>query len=208
MWNEDNVPKDLRKYWGQRYSLFSRFDDGIAIDREGWYSVTPEEIARYLAERCQHCPVVIDAFCGVGGNAIQFAKYSRVIAIDINKSRLEMARHNAQVYGVEDRIEFIHGDYMKLAPTLKADCVFLSPPWGGPQYLKAPVFDLNTMMPMNGTELYLLSHKITPNICYYLPRNTNTKQLTALSRKCEVESVYLNDRLKVTVLYTGNLVRK
>lgn len=39
---------------------------------EGWFSVTPEGIARHIAQRCQS-DVVIDAFCGCGGNAIQFA---------------------------------------------------------------------------------------------------------------------------------------
>lgn len=47
-----------------------------------------------------------------------------------------MAKHNAAVYGVQDRIEFIVGDFVALADTLKADVVFLSPPWGGPQYSK------------------------------------------------------------------------
>ncbi|TNY19061.1 hypothetical protein DMC30DRAFT_398707 [Rhodotorula diobovata] len=42
------------------------------MDREGWYSVTPENVAAQIAERCRS-GVVVDAFCGVGGNAIQFA---------------------------------------------------------------------------------------------------------------------------------------
>lgn len=40
--------------------------------KEGWFSVTPEKIAEHIAFRCQ-CDVIIDAFCGCGGNAIQFA---------------------------------------------------------------------------------------------------------------------------------------
>ncbi len=73
-----------------------------------------------------------------------------MIAIDIDPVKLECARHNAEIYGVADRIQFIEGDYMKLAPSLKADVVFLSPPWGGPEYLNAEVFDLETMMQPNG----------------------------------------------------------
>ena len=42
------------------------------MDREGWFSVTPEKIAEHIAERCR-CDVIVDAFCGVGGNTIQFA---------------------------------------------------------------------------------------------------------------------------------------
>lgn len=69
---------------------------------------------------------------------------------------MELARQNASVYGVEDRIEFIVGDYMRIAPRLQADVVFLSPPWGGPQYLSADVFDLENMMALN---TYPLDHK-------------------------------------------------
>ena len=47
-----------------------------------------------------------------------------------------MAKHNAEVYGVADHIDFIVGDFMQLADKLVADVVFLSPPWGGPQYMK------------------------------------------------------------------------
>lgn len=32
-----------------------------------------------------------------------------VIAIDIDPKKIEMAKQNARVYGVEDRIEFIQG---------------------------------------------------------------------------------------------------
>lgn len=39
---------------------------------DSWFSVTPEKIARHIAERCR-CDVIVDAFCGAGGNAIQFA---------------------------------------------------------------------------------------------------------------------------------------
>lgn len=44
----------------------------LALVTEGWFSVTPEKIAEHIAERCR-CDVIVDAFCGVGGNAIQFA---------------------------------------------------------------------------------------------------------------------------------------
>lgn len=36
--------------------------------------MTPERIAAHIAERCENCDVVVDAFCGMGGNSIQFAK--------------------------------------------------------------------------------------------------------------------------------------
>ncbi|CAL8317473.1 unnamed protein product [Gadus morhua 'NCC'] len=164
MWRRgrgEDMPEDMKaepelaKYWAQRYRLFSRFDEGIRLDTEGWFSVTPERIAHHIALRVKESFVdshlVIDAFCGVGGNAIQFAlSGKRVIGIDIDASRLALARHNAEVYGVADRIDFLLGDFLQLAPGLRGDVVFLSPPWGGPDYLTAELFDIRTMIQPEG----------------------------------------------------------
>lgn len=57
----------------QRERYFSLYSKGCILDEEGWYSVTPEKIADQIAERCR-CDTVVDAFCGVGGNTIAFAK--------------------------------------------------------------------------------------------------------------------------------------
>ncbi|KAF9563569.1 S-adenosyl-L-methionine-dependent methyltransferase [Agrocybe pediades] len=143
------VPEHMQKYFAQRHRFFSLYSEppGCLLDEEGWYSVTPELLADQIAERCR-CDTILDAFCGVGGNSIAFAKTcQRVIALDTSPTRLALARHNAQIYGVADRIEFILADYITFAksylslPTCnspqsrKIDVVFLSPPWGGPAYL-------------------------------------------------------------------------
>lgn len=54
-----------------------------------------------------------------------------------------MAKHNAEVYGVAHKIEFIVGDFFDIAPTIKADLVFLSPPWGGPTYSVVSTSQIN-----------------------------------------------------------------
>ena len=103
--NDAGQDPDIKKYWYQRYRLFSKYDEGIQIDSaESWFSITPEKIAIHLADRCK-CDVIVDAFCGVGGNTIQFAKTcQKVIAIDIDPRKIQAAKNNARVYGVEDRI--------------------------------------------------------------------------------------------------------
>ncbi|KAB1256435.1 Trimethylguanosine synthase [Camelus dromedarius] len=128
---------------------------------KGWFSVTPEKIAKHIAGRVSQAftcgGVVVDAFCGVGGNTIQFALTGkRVIAIDIDPVKIDLARNNAEVYGTADKIEFICGDFLQLAPGLKADVVFLSPPWGGPDYATAEIFDIRTMMSPDGYPLLIL----------------------------------------------------
>jgi trimethylguanosine synthase len=39
-----------------------------------------------------------------------------VIAIDIDPVKIECAKHNAKIYGVLDKIEFITGDFFSLSP--------------------------------------------------------------------------------------------
>ncbi|XP_038819873.1 trimethylguanosine synthase [Salvelinus namaycush] len=205
---------ELAKYWAQRYRLFSRYDEGIKLDHEGWFSVTPEKIAEHIALRVQesfHSELIIDAFCGVGGNAIQFALTGkRVLAIDIDPVRLALAHHNAQVYKVAERIDFVQGDFLQLAPRLRADVVFLSPPWGGPDYLSADVFDIKTMMSPNGFDIFRLSKIISDNIVYFLPRNADMDQIASLAGpggRVEVEQNFLNNKLKTITAYFGNLIK-
>ncbi|XP_066583033.1 trimethylguanosine synthase isoform X2 [Prorops nasuta] len=201
----------LMKYWLKRYSLFSKFDQGIKLDRESWFSVTPEKIAEHIAQRCK-CDTIIDAFCGAGGNSIQFAfTCERVYAIDIDPAKIELARNNAKVYGVEDRIEFIVGDFFELAPRLIADVVFLSPPWGGPSYIKSETFDLSDIMyPIGGTKLFQVAKGITEHVAYFLPRNVDTMQLAMLSGSgngVEVEQNFLDRKLVSLTAYYGELTR-
>lgn len=40
---------------------------------ESWFSVTPETVAKHHAERFKQFNLIVDGFCGVGGNSIQFA---------------------------------------------------------------------------------------------------------------------------------------
>jgi trimethylguanosine synthase len=104
--------------------------------------------------------------------------YFAVIAIDIDPDKIRMARHNARIYGVEDKIEFINGNFLEIAPTLEADVVFLSPPWGGPNYKKNKQFDMNAILkPIGGMGLYNIAARISQNVAYFLPRNVNMFQV-------------------------------
>jgi predicted RNA methylase len=97
---------------------------------EGRYSLTPEALAMKLAQRVAGQRIV-DTCCGSGGNAIAFARAGcAVTAIDLDAERLAEAAHNAGLYGVAQRIRFVHGDACALVPQLSADVLFVDPPWG------------------------------------------------------------------------------
>lgn len=174
--------------WYSRYRLFSLYDSGILLDAQSWYSATPESIAARIATRCcvagprnsngsKHARplTILDPFCGAGGNTIQFALAAngggeadgppvKIIAIDLDPVKVEMARHNARIYGVpEGQIVWLVGDALHFmrdwvqahSPSegsgsgtskraqsgawagqehAEIDVVFLSPPWGGVAY--------------------------------------------------------------------------
>ncbi|BFF89283.1 trimethylguanosine synthase [Drosophila madeirensis] len=219
---EDQMPDFIKenkgklfKYWLKRFSLFSRFDQGIRLDRESWFSVTPEKIAKQTARRLA-CGVILDAFCGCGGNAIQFAlTCARVVAVDIDAEKLAMAKHNARIYGVADKIEFIHADFLQFAVStnLRPDVVFFSPPWGGPNYIKQATFDIErSLLPVSASLLMGLGRRLADNVGFFLPRNTSISQVIALSgvgQQCEVEHNFLDTRLVALTAYFGNgLIKK
>ncbi|CAN4115105.1 unnamed protein product [Withania somnifera] len=208
--NEEMSPS-LNKYWFQRYLLFNKYDDGIKMDGEGWFSVTPEAIAKHHALRCGS-GTIVDFFTGVGGNSIQFAKRSKhVIAIDVDPKRIDLAQCNAAIYGVRDQIDFIRGDSFVLAPKLKGDVVFMSPPWGGPDYLKERTFNMKTMLkPHDGNFLFSIGRGIASKVVMFLPRNVDINELAELSLSAnppwslEVEKNYLNGKLKAITAYFCN----
>lgn len=107
-----------------------------------------------------------------------------VLAIDIDPMKIQLARNNARIYGVEDRIEFILGNFFDIAPKLIADVVFLSPPWGGPGYVKSETYDLdNIMHPIGGIHVFKVARKITDHVAYFLPRNVDTMQVKVYTYK-------------------------
>jgi trimethylguanosine synthase len=152
--SEDISPfgPNTQKYWARRYEYFSRFDEGIQTDAEGLYSVLPEDAALRQASLITN-DFVLDAFAGIGGAAIGFARGGkRVIAVEIDQSRLDMARANARIYGVDDKINFICADVMTILDQIPAPAVYLDPPWGGPDYQQQGAFRLRDFSP-DGREL-------------------------------------------------------
>ncbi|CAN6324995.1 unnamed protein product [Urochloa humidicola] len=146
---------------------------------------------------------------GVGGNAIQFAtKCKHVIAVDIDPQKIDCAHHNASIYGVNDRIDFIVGDFINITPHLKGETAFMSPPWGGPDYAKVDVYDMKGMLkPCDGYSLFKLGTMIASRVVMFLPRNVDLNQLADMSLSVdppwavEVEKNFLNGKLKSITAY-------
>lgn len=112
-YSNEEVPD---KFWSQRRRLFTRFDSGIQLDKESWFSVTPEAIANHIAARMvtnlQNSVTILDMFCGCGGNAIAFARRDEVksvVCVDSDLEKLRKAAHNAKIYDIApEKMIFIH----------------------------------------------------------------------------------------------------
>lgn len=204
---------NTHKYFTQRYGLFSKYDEGIQLDDESWYSVTHEVIAEYIAHICRNCSIVMDGFAGVGGNVIQFAKHCKVLAVDIDKSKLKMLKNNANIYGVLSNIECIDDDFLNIPyRNYRVDVVFASPPWGGPSYLNSRVFDICEMVPQL-QEILRTCEKIAENTILYLPKNLDPLDIyrvimeTGLKyKKIEFQVYYIGKNIKGIGCFLGELV--
>jgi trimethylguanosine synthase len=103
------------------------------VDQEARLGLTPEALALALGRRARALGErvhVVDACCGAGGNALGFARAGcRVTAIELDAARLELARHNAAVYGVADRIAFVHADARDVLAAHPAALWFIDVPF-------------------------------------------------------------------------------
>ncbi|KAI0039380.1 delta-sterol C-methyltransferase [Auriscalpium vulgare] len=104
---------ELYEYgWAQSFH-FSRFYKG-----EG-FAASLARHEHYLAAQMGLRPGmrVLDVGCGVGGPACAIARFADVHIVGLNNNAFQIgrARKYAKQAGLEDQIEFVTGDFMKLA---------------------------------------------------------------------------------------------
>jgi trimethylguanosine synthase len=200
------------KYWNQRYSIFSKYDDGIQLDEESWYSVTHECIAKCIADKLKNY-TVMDGFAGAGGNIIQFAMNGQTIALEIDQSHINMLKNNAEIYGVNSNIKFIKGDFLVDAKSEgPLEVIFMSPPWGGPDYVKSKKYDLFATITPDITKIMQVCNDVTKNVVLYLPRTAHPAQIVQLfkympnvERKIEFELFCVGSKVKTICCYMGEM---
>ena len=195
-----------RKFWNQRYRIFSKFDEGIQVDQTDLSSVLPETIASHIASRCKG-KTVVDAFCGVGQFTIQLAMVcDRVISLESSPRKLRMARLNARIYGVEDKITFINANFMEYCFPwgVEVDAVYLGPNWG--DYSTEGIYSLKSIQP-DFPSMIMKARQLSDNIAVVLPRNVAIDELTELDNgKFEIEQNLVIGKVKNVTVYYGQLV--
>jgi precorrin-6B methylase 2 len=128
---------------------------------------------------------ILDGTANVGGDVINFGlnpNVARVVAIEINPETFAMLENNIRVYGLEKKIQAIHGNSLdiigKCADGEHFDILFLDAPWGGTSYKAQKFLDLE----MSGKKLadvVSMAQKCRniDNIILKIPFNYNLFQL-------------------------------
>jgi SAM-dependent methyltransferase len=104
---------ELYEYgWAQSFH-FSRFYKGEA------FAASLARHEHYLAAQMSLRPGmrVLDVGCGVGGPAREIARFSdaKIVGLNNNEFQIGRARRYTKAAGLEDQIQFVKGDFMKLA---------------------------------------------------------------------------------------------
>lgn len=182
----------LQRYWDNRYQYFSRFDKGIQIDAEGLHTVMPEQAARTQA-RLFKSDVIIDAFAGVGGCSIAMAREGkRVIAVELDQSRLQMAQHNARLYQVDHLITFINADIFSVINNLDAEAINIDPPWGWPSKNKIDTFQLKHFG-LDCAKLLNIALDSFREVLLRAPKNFSLSELSFTKKSFSVHDDLLNE---------------
>lgn len=185
MHNYNTLPPNCKKFWAKRYKLFKKYDEGVFMTAEQWYSVTPENVARFTALLIKalipETKRVADLCCGAGGNTIQLAKvFPEVLAVDINETNVECVKHNCAVYGVNAAV--VHADWLEYSKECeRVDFAYASPPWGGTNYKSNPKFDLHAMKPINLRDICTSAKRVCDNFILFLPRQSMLEQLSEVA---------------------------
>lgn len=79
---------------------------------------------------------ITDATACIGGNTISFSNhFKHVNAVEIYPLHKEMLDDNIKSYNITNVTTYL-ADYTKIMLQLKQNIIFISPPWGGPEYHK------------------------------------------------------------------------
>jgi len=176
-----------------------QFEKPLYGDKESLRFATPEPIARYRAQRLK-CRVLADISCGIGGQTVFFAQQCETVyAVEINPKRLEYAKQNCKMYGLNN-VKFICGNALDpkvIEQIPKVDVVF-SDPFRPPEAEERQVSCLEPGI----TDVLSAYREKTQNFAFEAPPQIPPERLPYA---CEKEYISLDGQLNRLTLYFGEL---
>lgn len=102
--------------------------DRMLFDRDGLEQASADPVARHRAARIASAGPnqIADLGCGLGGDAVALTGVAAVIGVDLDQTRLRLARHNCRVAGGPHEFLPVRADSMLLEP-FPVDVVFADP---------------------------------------------------------------------------------
>jgi predicted RNA methylase len=104
-----------------------------------------------------------------------------VYAIDIDPKKIEICKNNCKIYNCKNNIYFIEHDFLKIEEyepiKVRADYIFLSPPWGGISYKNSDIYSIKESMKPDISEIIKVSLRIVKYIQFYVPRTLQLEEL-------------------------------
>ena len=173
-------------------------------DADALFMSIQEVAAVHVAKRLKEFTSCVELCCAVGAMAIHVARFiPKVYAVDIDPQRIAAAKLNAQTYGVADNMIFITGDVLDevLLKDIKAAVAILDPDWSEAGTEKSDhTVDIDKMQPSMRRMITLTRKWITPNIVIRVPKHFTLATLAEFG-PYELESIYIDDKLKFKVVY-------
>jgi hypothetical protein len=176
----------------------------------------PEKVYRYLVQRNSNLGthmIFVDGMCRHGASLIHFAsdpKFALLVGYDSSESHLRQARHNAQIYHVRHKMEFIQGPAGRC--NLTPDLIFMKPDC---KYEEEADFCLEQHLNPSISVALEACVTLASNALLVLPKFVKLEQLAAhisnaiqcanrQIRKVEIQVLQIDGILSNYVVYLGD----
>ncbi len=151
-----NMPKQYLQGWIEFYRLRFKVDGRVLIPRPET-ELLVDEIINYCKLSPVTYPLILDIGTGSGNIAISLAKNlpkAKIFATDISEEALELAKENARLNKIQNRIFFIKSDLLEFSgPKAKIDIIATNLPYiprGRIPYLDPSVKDFEPWIALDG----------------------------------------------------------
>ncbi|KAL4512275.1 hypothetical protein ABPG72_005277 [Tetrahymena utriculariae] len=197
------------------------YNKNFKSDFDSQFNAIPEPICQYLSSRLKN-QVVVDAFCGVGYNTVQFAKEAnQVIAIDYNQVKVSHAKYNIEQFKQQHKVEVIQSDFLNMKK-LKADTVVLHPDYkkldnsiSSSSCLDNSINLLTEVQP-NLVEALKLSFSISDSVVLILQKSCDIQQLPQVLEHAnypykkfavEIELMHIDRKFNLALVFLGDIAQ-